>query len=61
MIVLDQRTGTKELETSLLVTAKKLATARGQMIASSRRFEGEGWRSAPFLWPLMDWSEADGK
>lgn len=54
MIAQGWRGQAEAMEASLLVTARKLANARGQMIAASRRNEGRGWRNAPFLWPLMD-------
>ena len=54
MIAQNWRGQSEALEAGLLVTAKKMANARGQMIAASHRNDGEGWRNAPFLWPLMD-------
>lgn len=49
------------LEKHLLITAREIARARGSMIVASRQSEGAGWRNAPFLWPLIERSEPDGK
>ena len=54
MIATDLRGQGQRFESRLLVTAQRLANARGNMIAASRAEEGAGWRSAPFLWPLIE-------
>jgi hypothetical protein len=54
MIAPEWRGNGRNLEERLLVTATKLAKARGAMLAASARSEGSGWRVAPFLWPLID-------
>jgi|GEM_PF-3126168 len=54
MIVIERRDAARDLERKLLVTAKQLGSARGQMLRRSRLSEGSGWRHAPFLWPLIE-------